>query len=64
MSMSSNLLLLFAAPPELIVVLLLLLLLFGTSRLPKVGRAVGEAIPAWKEGRSSDPTTDDNGSEN
>ena len=62
--MLSNAIVLFAAPPELLLVLLLLLLLFGTSRLPKVGRAIGEAIPAWREGRSNNPDTEQTGGEN
>ena len=61
--MSSDMVVLFAAPPELFIVLLLLLLLFGTSRLPKLGRSVGEAIPAWKAGRSDDPSAEETGGE-
>jgi len=56
--MLSDSIVLFAAPPELIIVLILLLLLFGTSRLPKLGHALGKAIPAWEEGRSNAPAGD------
>lgn len=45
--------------PELIVVLLILVLLFGTSRLPKLGRAIGETVSGLRDGlRSSEKRAD------
>ncbi len=36
--------------PELIIILIVILLLFGAKRLPEVGRSMGEAIRAVKDG--------------
>lgn len=36
--------------PELLIILFILLLLFGTTRLPQLGRALGETIKSFKEG--------------
>jgi sec-independent protein translocase protein TatA len=36
--------------PELIVILLVALLLFGAKRLPDIGRSLGRAISAFKQG--------------
>lgn len=36
-------------PMELVVVLLVVLLLFGTKRLPEIGRAMGEGIREFKK---------------
>lgn len=36
--------------PELILLLCVVILLFGTSRLPKLGRALGETIAGLREG--------------
>ena len=41
--------------PELIIILLLVVLLFGATRLPRTGRALGEAIANFRgafQGRS------------
>ena len=38
--------------PELIIVLLIVLLLFGSSRLPKLARTVGQSIREMREGFS------------
>ncbi len=38
--------------PELLVVLLILLLIFGASRLPQLGRAIGRTIRELREGLS------------
>jgi sec-independent protein translocase protein TatA len=35
---------------ELIVILVIALLLFGAKRLPEVGKSLGRAISAFKEG--------------
>ncbi|MDD5005810.1 MAG: twin-arginine translocase TatA/TatE family subunit [Candidatus Omnitrophica bacterium] len=42
---------------ELIVILLIVLLVFGASRLPEIGRALGKAIKEFKKevkGKDSD----------
>ena len=36
-------------PMELVVILLVVLLLFGTKRLPEIGRAMGEGIREFKK---------------
>ncbi len=35
---------------ELLIILLILLLLFGASKLPKLGRSIGEALRNFKKG--------------
>lgn len=40
----------FIGVPELIVILLIVLILFGTSRLPQLGRGLGEGIRNFKRG--------------
>ncbi|TET32636.1 MAG: twin-arginine translocase TatA/TatE family subunit [Planctomycetota bacterium] len=35
---------------EILLILIVLLLLFGTSRLPKLGRSVGKTIVEFKQG--------------
>lgn len=36
--------------PELLVILLILILLFGASKLPQIGRGLGEGIRNFKKG--------------
>jgi sec-independent protein translocase protein TatA len=36
--------------PELIIIALVILLLFGASRLPKLGRSLGQGIGGFKQG--------------
>lgn len=38
--------------PELLIILLILLLIFGASRLPQLGRAIGRTIREFREGLS------------
>ena len=45
-------------PTELIIVLLIVLLLFGASRLPKLGRSVGQAQKEFKAGLSEGPSAE------
>lgn len=40
--------------PEMLVVLLILVLLFGATRLPQIGRGIGEGIRNLKSGLKSD----------
>ena len=37
-------------PTELIIILVIVLLLFGTTRLPKLARSLGEASREFKKG--------------
>jgi sec-independent protein translocase protein TatA len=45
--------------PELLLIFFVCLLLFGASRLPDIGRSLGEGIrefkKAFKDGQDSDP---------
>ncbi|MGE5239753.1 MAG: twin-arginine translocase TatA/TatE family subunit [Chloroflexota bacterium] len=40
--------------PEVIVVLVIALLVFGPSKLPSLGKSVGEAITSFKKGLAED----------
>jgi sec-independent protein translocase protein TatA len=40
--------------PELIVIFLIIIVLFGASRLPQIGRGLGEGIRNFKRSLSSD----------
>ena len=42
-------------PPELIIILVIVLLLFGSSKLPKLARSIGEASKEFKKGVSDEP---------
>ena len=39
--------------PELIVIALVILLLFGATRLPKLGKSMGQSISGFKQGLRS-----------
>lgn len=41
-------------PQELIIILLIVVVLFGASRLPQLGRGLGEAITNFKRGLKAD----------
>jgi sec-independent protein translocase protein TatA len=43
---------------ELIIVLVILAVLFGASRLPEIGRGIGEAIKNFKKSMSEPPEID------
>jgi sec-independent protein translocase protein TatA len=47
--------------PELIIIALVVLLLFGATRLPKLGRSMGQSIRGFKQGLNDDAT--DNGAD-
>jgi len=38
--------------PELIVILIIIMVLFGASRLPEIGRGIGQAIKNFKKATS------------
>jgi sec-independent protein translocase protein TatA len=43
---------------EIIIVLIIIIVLFGASRLPEIGRGIGEAIKNFKKSISEPPGTD------
>lgn len=46
-------------PTELIIILVVVLLLFGSTRLPKLARSMGEASKEFKKGVSEGARPDD-----
>ena len=40
---------------ELIIILVIVVILFGASRLPEIGRGIGEAIKNFKKSTSENP---------
>jgi sec-independent protein translocase protein TatA len=40
--------------PELLVILVIVVLIFGTSRIPELGRGLGEGIRNFKKGIKND----------
>jgi len=44
--------------PELMVVLIIALLVFGPSKLPSLGKSLGEAIKGFKKGLQEEPSDD------
>jgi sec-independent protein translocase protein TatA len=45
--------------PELIIILLIVILLFGATRIPALGAALGSGIRRFREGLSSKGSDDD-----
>lgn len=43
--------------PELIVILLIILLVFGSAKLPEIGKALGRAIKEFKRAGKEDEDT-------
>ena len=43
---------------ELIIILVIVVIMFGASRLPEIGKGVGEAIKNFKKSTSADPEID------
>jgi len=43
---------------ELIIILVIVVILFGASRLPEIGRGIGEAIKNFKKSTSEQPEID------
>ena len=44
--------------PELLIILAIVLLVFGSTRLPKLARSLGEASKEFKKGSEESQTTD------
>ena len=44
---------------ELIIVLVIVVIFFGASKLPEIGKGVGEAIMNFKKSTSDSPEIDD-----
>lgn len=42
--------------PELMIILVIALVLFGPSKLPSLGKSLGEAIRGFKKGVEEDPS--------
>jgi sec-independent protein translocase protein TatA len=42
--------------PEMIVVLIIALVVFGPSKLPSLGKSLGEAIRGFKKGLEDEPS--------
>lgn len=47
--------------PELLIILAVVLLLFGTTRLPKLARSMGQASREFKRGIAEDSADPDEG---
>ncbi len=45
--------------PELIIIALVILLLFGATRLPKLGKSMGQSIKGFKQGLNEDVDDDE-----
>ncbi len=44
--------------PELVIIFLIVVLLFGASRLPQIGKGLGEGIRNFKKGVKTDDSPD------
>jgi sec-independent protein translocase protein TatA len=44
--------------PELIIILVIVVIIFGASRLPQIGKGIGEAIRNFKKATSEPPEID------
>jgi sec-independent protein translocase protein TatA len=44
--------------PEMMIVLIIALVFFGPSKLPSLGKSLGEAIRGFKKGIAEDPEED------
>lgn len=49
--------------PELLVIFVILVLLFGASKIPQLGKGLGEAIKNFKKGLKDDDTGADSETE-
>ena len=46
-------------PLEIGLIVLVILLLFGATRLPKLGKSMGQSIRGFKQGLKEDPPAED-----
>jgi sec-independent protein translocase protein TatA len=46
-------------PTELLIILAIVLLLFGATRLPKLGKGLGQSVRGFKKGLNEDAPDDD-----
>jgi len=46
-------------PMEIIAILVVVFLLFGATRLPKLGKSMGQSIRGFKQGLKEDPHAED-----
>ncbi len=46
--------------PEILIILAILILLFGTNRIPKLARSVGQSISEFNKGREESVEKDEN----
>ena len=46
--------------PELLVILVIALLIFGPSKLPSLGKSIGEGITSFKKGLNGQTGNEDN----
>lgn len=51
------------SPSELLVILLIILVLFGATKLPQLGKGLGQGIRNFKKGLGDDSSQESNGSE-
>jgi sec-independent protein translocase protein TatA len=45
-------------PPELLIVLAIVLLMFGSAKLPKLARSLGQAQKEFHQGQRDAPSSD------
>lgn len=45
--------------PELVLILVIVILIFGTSRIPELGKGLGEGIKNFRKAVSKGPEEDD-----
>ena len=50
--------------PELLIILLIVVLLFGSTKIPQLGDALGKGIKNFKSSVNKDKTEDDNTTDN
>ena len=50
-------------PMELVIILLIVLIIFGSSKLPQLGKGLGEGIKNFKKGIKDKDETSDGGSD-
>ena len=51
------------SPQELLIILLIILVLFGATKLPQLGKGLGQGIRNFKKGLGEDSSTDSNSEE-